>query len=69
MAHRQLVAGGMLTQNKAALEKQQAEAIKQRAAKAVNKPGSIFDQTTEEEMEGLSLDELRRRADEELAHR
>ena len=70
-AFRQLSEAGMLTLNKAPLEKQRAAEIKKLAEQAVNTPGSIFDSRTEDEIydENLSLEELRRRSNEALASR
>ena len=69
LAFRQLSEAGMLTLNKAPLEKQRVAEINKLAEQAVNTPGSIFDQTSEEAMydENLPLDEIRRRANEQLS--
>ncbi len=63
IAARQLIDAGMVRLNPAQVKKQQAQDIKQRAERAVNTPGSVFDKTSEEEMYTLPLDEVRRRAE------
>jgi hypothetical protein len=65
----QLRRSGLLTLNKAVLVKQQSAEVKRLAAEAVAEPGSAFDTTSIEEMESLDMDELRRRADRQLASR
>lgn len=62
IAERQLVKAGMVRQNPVALQKQQAAEVVARAKRAVETPGSVFDNTTEEAMYELPLDEVRRRA-------
>jgi hypothetical protein len=69
IANRQLVASGLLRQNPKALEKQQQQEILDRGKRAVETPGGPWDTTTEEEMENLPLEEIRRRADLQLASR
>jgi len=61
-ANRQLVSAGLIRQNPAQLKKQRAQEVVDRAKRAVETPGSIFDTTSEAEMYNLPLDELRRRA-------
>jgi hypothetical protein len=61
IANRQLVAAGLVRQNPAALRKQQAQEVLDRANHAV-KTSVAFDKTTEQEMYELPLDEVRRRA-------
>lgn len=62
IADRQLVAAGMIRQNPVALQKQAAQEVLDRAKRAVETPGSVWDQTTEDEAYVLPLDEVRRRA-------
>ena len=62
IAERQLVDAGIIRQNPAQLKKQAAQEVLDRAKRAVETPGSIFDKTSAAEMETLPLDELRRRA-------
>jgi len=69
IANRQLVASGLIRQNPIAVKKVEAQAVIDRAQAARNEPGSPWDNTSEEEMENLPLDELRRRADRQLAGR
>jgi hypothetical protein len=61
IANRQLVAAGLIRQNPKALRKQQDAEVVERAQHAL-KNSAAFDTTTEEEMEALPLDEVRRRA-------
>lgn len=60
-ANRQLVSAGLLRQNPAALKKQQAQEVLDRAERAV-KTSAAFDTTSEDAMYELPLDEVRRRA-------
>jgi hypothetical protein len=69
LAHRQLLAQGEVRQNPAQLRKQEAQAVLDRAQAATNEPGSVFDNTSIEEMESMSMDELRKRAEKQLASR
>lgn len=62
IANRQLVDAGLVRLNPAALRKQQAQEVLDRAERAVKTPGSVFDNTSEEAMYELPLDEVRRRA-------
>jgi|ERR1700722_5237300 len=68
-ATKQLRDSGLLTLNKAVLAKQQSAEVKRLASEAAAEPGSVFDTTSLEEMESLDMDELRRRADRQLAGR
>jgi len=61
IAERQLVAAGLVRQNPAALRKQQAQEVLDRAEHAV-KNSAAFDTTSEDAMYELPLDEVRRRA-------
>ena len=61
-AYRQLQASGLLKLDEQELRSQQTKELQERASAALKTTGSIFDQTTEEEMYDLPLDELRRRA-------
>ncbi len=69
IAYKQLRKSGLLSLDKDVLLEQETEAVKQRAARAVATPGSIWDKTTEEQMydENLPLEEVRRRANEVLS--
>ena len=69
VAYRQLRKSGLLSLDRDVLMEQEAEAVKQRAAKAVATPGSVWDKTTEDAMydDNLPLDEIRRRANEQLS--
>lgn len=71
IANQQLIASGLLRQHPKALEKQQRQEVVERAKRAVETPGGAFDRKTEAEIEALDLplDELRRRADLQLASR
>jgi hypothetical protein len=62
ISYRQLVEAGLVRQNPKALEKQQAAEVLDRAKRAVNTPGSVFDKTSEAEKYNLPMEELRRRA-------
>jgi hypothetical protein len=62
ICERQLVADNAVQLIPAQVQKQQAQAVLDRAKRAVETPGSVFDKTTEEEMYALPLDEVRRRA-------
>ena len=62
LAYKQLRVSGLLALDKKEVRKQQAEELQQRAAQVVKTPGSVFDQTTEEEMYNLPMEELERRA-------
>jgi hypothetical protein len=68
-ANKKLVDAGLIRQNPIAVKKQEAQAVLARAEAAKNEPGSPWDTTSEEEMENLPLDELRKRADKQLASR
>ena len=69
-AEKQLVAAGMVRQNEAALRKVEAQEILDRAAAAKAQPGSPWDSTSEDQMyNDLSMEELRKRADVQLASR
>lgn len=59
---RQLRESGLLTLNKSAVAKEHVAEVAQRASEAVKQPGSVFDNTTEDEMYNLDLEEVRRRA-------
>jgi hypothetical protein len=61
-AYRQLRESGLLKLDEKELRSQHNEELQERASTALKTPGSIFDETTEEEMANLPLDELRRRA-------
>jgi hypothetical protein len=60
-AYNELRGSGLLSLNKAALNKQRSAELQQRAASAVGEPGSVFDSTTEIDMETMSMEELRER--------
>jgi hypothetical protein len=60
-AYRQLQASGLLKLDEQELRSRQTKDLQERVSDAVKTPGSIFDETTEEEMYSLPLDELRRR--------
>ena len=62
IAHRELMASDLLTQNPKAVAKQRQAEVVQRAAAAVAEPGSVFDETSEDEMQTMDMDEIRRRA-------
>jgi hypothetical protein len=61
-ATNQLRESGLLTLNKAALNKQHAAEVARLASEAAQTPGSVFDTTSEEEMYALPMEELRKRA-------
>ncbi|MHB8218175.1 MAG: hypothetical protein ACYDDS_19040 [Candidatus Sulfotelmatobacter sp.] len=66
-AWQKLHASGLLTLNRDVLAKQSVAEVRQRATEAINERGSVFDTTGEDEMENLSLEELRTRANRQLA--
>src|ERR1700730_2370971 len=61
-AYQQLRASGLLSLNQKSLDKQHREELHKRVAQAVAEGGTVFDHTTEDEMETMDLDEVRRRA-------
>jgi len=62
IAAQQLRDAGLLTLSKPALAKQHAAEVRRLATEAINTPGTVFDNTTKEEMYDLPLEEVRRRA-------
>jgi hypothetical protein len=62
VAGKQLIEAGLLTLKQTAVTNQHAAEVAQLASQAVKTPGTVFDNTSEEEMYNLPMEELEKRA-------